>query len=52
MGDIYGRTNSYAIGLLMLTAAAAATLIMTLTVVRSTAQKAELEHAEAKAAAA
>ncbi|MCC6270537.1 MAG: MFS transporter [Microbacteriaceae bacterium] len=52
MGDIYGRTNSYAIGLLMLTAAAAATLIMTLTIVRSTAQKAELEHTEAKAATA
>jgi NNP family nitrate/nitrite transporter-like MFS transporter len=45
MGDIYGRTNSYAIGLLLLSAAAVATLIMTLTIVRSTAQKATLERA-------
>ncbi|WP_349897846.1 MFS transporter [Parafrigoribacterium soli] len=44
MGDIYGRTNSYAIGLLLLSAAAVATLVMTLTVVRSTAQKAALER--------
>ncbi|MEO6944135.1 MAG: MFS transporter [Lacisediminihabitans sp.] len=45
MGDIYGRTNSYAIGLLLLSAAAVATLVMTLTVVRATAQKAALERA-------
>lgn len=49
MGDIYGRTNSYAIGLLLLSAAAVATLVMTLTIVRSTAQKAALELEEAKA---
>jgi NNP family nitrate/nitrite transporter-like MFS transporter len=55
MGDIYGRTNSYAIGLLLLSAAAVATLVMTLTIVRSTAQKAahgDLEHVDAKADAA
>lgn len=44
MGDIYGRTNSYAIGLLLLSAAAVATLVMTLTIVRSTAHKAALER--------
>ncbi len=47
MGDIYGRTNSYAIGLLLLSAAAVATLAMTLTIVRSTAQKAALDRAKA-----
>lgn len=52
MGDIYGRTNSYAIGLLLLSAAAVMTLVMTLTIVRSTAQKAALEQLAAKAEAA
>lgn len=52
MGDIYGRTNSYAIGLLLLSAAAVMTLVMTLTIVRSTAQKAALEQIAAKAEAA
>lgn len=52
MGDIYGRTNSYAIGLLLLSAAAVMTLVMTLTMVRSTAQKAALEQIAAKAEAA
>jgi NNP family nitrate/nitrite transporter-like MFS transporter len=37
MGYIYGRTESYAIGLLMLAVTAALTLVLTLTVVRRTA---------------
>ncbi|MEO6471762.1 MAG: MFS transporter [Aeromicrobium sp.] len=36
MGYIYGRTDSYAIGLAMLSATAAVALLLTLTVVRST----------------
>jgi NNP family nitrate/nitrite transporter-like MFS transporter len=39
MGYVYGRTESYAIGLWMLAATAALTLLLTLTVVRSTAQE-------------
>ena len=38
MGYIYGRTDSYAIGLWMLSATALATLFLTTTVVRRTAQ--------------
>ena len=37
MGYVYGRTDSYAIGLILLAVAAAATLVLTLTVVRRTA---------------
>jgi NNP family nitrate/nitrite transporter-like MFS transporter len=37
MGYIYGRTESYAIGLVLLAVTAAATLVLTLTVVRATA---------------
>jgi NNP family nitrate/nitrite transporter-like MFS transporter len=37
MGYIYGRTDSYALGLLLLSVAAAATLVLTLTVVRAAA---------------
>jgi NNP family nitrate/nitrite transporter-like MFS transporter len=37
MGYVYGRTDSYAIGLWLLSATAALTLILTLTVVRRTA---------------
>jgi NNP family nitrate/nitrite transporter-like MFS transporter len=37
MGYIYGRTESYAIGLALLSVTAALTLILTLTVVRRTA---------------
>ncbi len=36
MGFVYGRTESYAIGLWMLSATAALTLVLTLTVVRRT----------------
>jgi NNP family nitrate/nitrite transporter-like MFS transporter len=39
MGYIYGHTDSYAIGLWLLAAAAAATLVLTLTVVRRTADE-------------
>lgn len=39
MGYVYGRTDSYAIGLWLLTATAALTLLLTLTVVRRTAQE-------------
>jgi NNP family nitrate/nitrite transporter-like MFS transporter len=40
MGYIYGRTESYAIGLVLLSVTAALTLILTLTVVRSTVNRA------------
>ena len=40
MGYIYGRTESYAIGLVLLSVTAALTLILTVTVVRSTANRA------------
>ena len=39
MGYIYGRTDSYAIGLFLLSATAAAMLVLTLTVVRRTASQ-------------
>ena len=39
MGYIYGRTDSYAIGLVLLSVTAALTLVMTLTVVRRTAAR-------------
>ena len=39
MGYVYGRTDSYAIGLWLLSATAALTLLLTLTVVRRTAQE-------------
>jgi MFS transporter, NNP family, nitrate/nitrite transporter len=38
MGYIYGRTDSYAIGLVLLAVTAALTLLLTVTVVRSTAR--------------
>ena len=38
MGYVYGRTESYAIGLALLSVTAALTLVLTLTVVRSTAR--------------
>ena len=40
MGYIYGRTNSYVIGLVLLSVAAAVTLVLTVTIVRSTAKNA------------
>jgi MFS transporter, NNP family, nitrate/nitrite transporter len=40
MGYVYGRTESYAIGLVLLSVTAALTLILTLTIVRSTAKRA------------
>jgi NNP family nitrate/nitrite transporter-like MFS transporter len=39
MGYIYGRTDSYALGLMLLAITAAATLVLTLTVVRRTASR-------------
>jgi MFS transporter, NNP family, nitrate/nitrite transporter len=39
MGYVYGRTDSYAIGLWLLATTAAATLLLTLTVVRRTADR-------------
>jgi MFS transporter, NNP family, nitrate/nitrite transporter len=39
MGYVYGRTNSYAIGLWMLSATAALALLLTVTVVRRTATR-------------
>jgi NNP family nitrate/nitrite transporter-like MFS transporter len=41
MGYVYGRTDSYAIGLVLLSVTAALTLLLTLTVVRSTLRQAE-----------
>ncbi|KRB73161.1 MFS transporter [Nocardioides sp. Root190] len=41
MGYVYGRTDSYAIGLWLLALAAALTLVLTLTIVRRTAQAQE-----------
>ncbi len=41
MGYVYGRTDSYAIGLVLLSVTAALTLVLTLTVVRSTLRQAE-----------
>ena len=43
MGYVYGRTESYAIGLGLLSVTAALTLVLTLTVVRRTAQRHEEE---------
>jgi len=40
MGYVYGRTESYSLGLWLLCLTAALTLFLTLTVVRSTAQEA------------
>ncbi|HET6651869.1 MAG TPA: MFS transporter [Nocardioides sp.] len=45
MGYVYGRTDSYAIGLVLLSVTAALTLVLTLTVVRSTLRQAEPAHA-------
>ncbi|HET7352182.1 MAG TPA: MFS transporter, partial [Marmoricola sp.] len=39
MGYIYGRTDSYSLGLLLLSITAALTLVLTLTVVRRTAER-------------
>jgi NNP family nitrate/nitrite transporter-like MFS transporter len=47
MGYIYGRTDSYAIGLVLLSVTAALTLLLTLTVVRRTAASAPLTDAAA-----
>lgn len=40
MGYVYGQTDSYAVGLLLLAVTAALTLVLTLTVVRATANRA------------
>ncbi len=47
MGYVYGQTDSYAIGLLLLSVTAASTLVLTLTVVRGTARRhdEEMSHA-------
>ena len=47
MGYVYGRTDSYAIGLGLLSVTAALTLVLTLTVVRRTADRYEAERAAA-----
>lgn len=39
MGYIYGRTDSYAIGLVLLAVTAAAALLLTVTMVRATANR-------------
>lgn len=41
MGYVYGRTESYAVGLWMLSVTAALTLVLTLTIVRRTVQRQE-----------
>jgi len=47
MGYVYGRTDSYAIGLTLLAVTAALTLVLTATVVRRTARRHEAEAAAA-----
>ena len=47
MGYVYGRTDSYAIGLWMLSVTAALTLVLTVTVVRATARAHEVESLHA-----
>jgi NNP family nitrate/nitrite transporter-like MFS transporter len=47
MGYVYGRTDSYAIGLVLLSVTAALTLVLTLTVVRRTAKRHEQQTAAA-----
>lgn len=47
MGYVYGRTDSYAIGLWMLSVTAALTLVLTITVVRATARAHEAESLHA-----
>ena len=49
MGYVYGRTTSYAIGLWLLAATAALTLLLTVTVVRRTADQSERAQVEARA---
>ncbi len=50
MGYVYGRTESYAIGLGLLSVTAALTLVLTLTVVRRTARRHDEEVAPAATA--
>ncbi len=45
MGYVYGRTDSYAIGLWLLSVTAALTLLLTVTVVRGTARRHDEEMA-------
>jgi NNP family nitrate/nitrite transporter-like MFS transporter len=47
MGYIYGRTDSYAIGLGLLSITAALTMTLTMTVVKRTADRADAERAAA-----
>jgi MFS transporter, NNP family, nitrate/nitrite transporter len=49
MGYVYGRTDSYAIGLWLLAATAALTLFLTLTVIRATARRHDATAAGASA---
>jgi NNP family nitrate/nitrite transporter-like MFS transporter len=51
MGYVYGRTDSYAIGLVLLSVTAALTLVLTLTVVRRTERRHDEEVAAAVSAA-
>lgn len=44
MGYVYGRTDSYAIGLVLLSITAACALVLTLTIVRSTASESRSSH--------
>ncbi len=48
MGYIYGRTDSYAIGLGLLSITAALTMTLTMTVVKRTADRADAERAAAR----
>ena len=52
MGYVYGRTDSYAIGLVLLSVTAALTLLLTVTVVRATANRAVPTPAAAPSMAA
>ena len=50
MGYVYGRTDSYAIGLWLLSVTAALTLVLTLTVVRRPVSRAAEEHVDPRPA--
>lgn len=47
MGYVYGRTDSYAIGLILLSVTAALTMVLTMTVVRRTERRHDQEAAAA-----
>jgi NNP family nitrate/nitrite transporter-like MFS transporter len=51
MGYVYGHTDSYGIGLALLSVTAALTLLLTVTIVRRTANQKRTEHSISEATA-